>query len=562
MVCLNIYFPIFFSCSDAQGHYDLKISPADDRLYIAHAEKRQVWRLLSEDADEIDGDYAENFEVIVGNGERCIPGDDDVCGDGGPAKQARLSYPKGIAIAVDKTMYISDSRNIRVVSPEGEIDTLIGHHGPQTGPPRPLKCKDVFEARDVQLQWPTKLALNPLDSTLHIVDDTLILRLTTDMRVQVIAGKSTLCNLNKEESEETEDILRRQQANSKSFGPILDLAFSPDGQLYMAEKRPNPKKTVINVIDVHGTVEPFAGEAADQEDCLCKSLTNCSNPICSRSSNVLSTQIQFGSLSALAVSPDDSVHVADNDFLQIVSLRKALPKSTKPSGDITLADTVSKELYTFNRYGQHVQTHSLETGGLLYSFVYSKNTVYGRLTVITDALGNKIGLQRDYTNRVQSIENTYGQKFAIKLSRFKHLEEFQVDARNTVQLKYRDNSGLLESKTQTNGDFTLYSYDPFGRVREIVSASGESVQLSTVGCPELAGRHEPKLCVKVWRDGDENDGIISEAVVHQTGKVDNLDSKEAGGEEGKKHRYLISPFPRQRFKIQRIISRAKFDFTA
>ena len=481
----------------------------------------------------------------MGNGERCIPGDDDVCGDGGPAEKARLSYPKGIAIAVDKTMYISDSRNVRVVSPDGKIDTLIGHHGPQNGPPRPLKCQSVFEARDVQLQWPTKLALNPLDSTLHIVDDTLILRLTTDMRVMVIAGKSPLCNLNpdeQEDSSEEEDDLRRR-ADTKSFGPVLDLAFSPDGQLYMAEKKPSPMKTIINVIDVHGTVEHFAGGGVqrDEDDCLCKTLANCSNPDCSKSSNVLSTQIQFGSLSALAVSPDDSVHVADNDHLQIVSLRKALPKSKKASGDIVLADTVSKELYTFNRYGQHVKTHSLETGGLLYAFVYSKNTVFGRLTVITDALGNKIGLQRDYTNRVQSIENTYGQKFAIRLSRFKHLEQFRVDSKNTVDFHYKDNSGLLETKTQTNGDFSVYAYDAFGRVREIVLGSGESYQLeaSAVNCPAREGSfpevgNEPKLCVKVWRDGgkgeEKDDGmILSRMEVHQTGKVfyyDADDSKE------------------------------------
>ena len=52
--------------------------------------------------------------------------------------------------------------------------------------------------------------------------------------------------------------------------------------------------------------------------------------------------------------------------------------SSDPSGDVSVADPVAGELYAFNRYGKHVRTRSLETGALLYSFAYSKNTVFGR----------------------------------------------------------------------------------------------------------------------------------------------------------------------------------------
>ena len=36
-----------------------------------------------------------NWEPFIGNGQRCLPGASDNCGDGGKAKDARLSYPKG-----------------------------------------------------------------------------------------------------------------------------------------------------------------------------------------------------------------------------------------------------------------------------------------------------------------------------------------------------------------------------------------------------------------------------------------------------------------------------------
>ena len=85
-----------------------------------------------------------NWEAVVGTGERCVPG--DLCGDGSSALKAKLNYPKGLAISIDKTMYISDGRNIRVVMPDGVIQTLIGAAKGPKGPPRPLPCQDVLLA--------------------------------------------------------------------------------------------------------------------------------------------------------------------------------------------------------------------------------------------------------------------------------------------------------------------------------------------------------------------------------------------------------------------------------
>jgi DNA-binding CsgD family transcriptional regulator/sugar lactone lactonase YvrE len=49
-------------------------------------------------------------------------------GDGGPALQAHLSFPFGVAIARDGTLFISDTGNdrLRVVTPSGQIEALAG----------------------------------------------------------------------------------------------------------------------------------------------------------------------------------------------------------------------------------------------------------------------------------------------------------------------------------------------------------------------------------------------------------------------------------------------------
>ena len=496
----------------AHNNYDLEVSPADGMLYIAMAEKRQIWRV--EDVER-PKDVAKNWKVFAGNGQRCVLGDSDACGDGGPATDARLAYPKGLAVAVDNTVYVSDGRNIRVIMPsDGKIETLVGDHLPQSGPPRPLPCGKVFPSQEVSLQWPTKLALNPVDGTLHIADDTVVLRLTSDLRIQVVAGISPLCRSSKEEKAKKQQDL---------FGPIVDLAFSPRGQLYVAEKRQSaPKRFAIRIVDQNGAFSMFSGFSGEgDDDCVCQTFPNCTCG--SSSSAILSTQIHFSSLSALSVSPGGDVHVADNKQLRILSFKKSLPEASA-SGDVSVTDPSAKELYTFNRYGQHTSTHSLDTGVKLYSFSYSKNTVFGRLTRVTDSLGNKLTLQRDYTNRVQSVENTFGQKHSVRLSRFGDLAAFRSGEKSVVTMSYHANSGLLKSKSLTNGDFTAYDYDPFGRISSVVMPTGERYFVSSriVGCPEDKKKKEDKKeedgakCIKVVADGVR---ILQNIAVHQSGKV-------------------------------------------
>src|SRR5262249_53537415 len=59
--------------------------------------------------------------TVAGNG---LPG---LSGDGGPATQAPLAGPFGIAVAPDGSFYIAGSRVIRRVSPAGIITTVAGN---------------------------------------------------------------------------------------------------------------------------------------------------------------------------------------------------------------------------------------------------------------------------------------------------------------------------------------------------------------------------------------------------------------------------------------------------
>lgn len=91
--------------------------------------------------------------------------------------------PAGLAISSDGDIYIADGTNIRVVS-HNIIQTIIGGHDHRSHW-APIPCNGTINMDQLHLRWPTELAVSPLDGSLHILDDHLVLRVTPDNRVQV-----------------------------------------------------------------------------------------------------------------------------------------------------------------------------------------------------------------------------------------------------------------------------------------------------------------------------------------------------------------------------------------
>ena len=66
-------------------------------------------------------------------------------------------------------------------------------------------------------------------------------------------------------------------------------------------------------------------------------------------------------------------------------------------------------------------------------------------------------LQRDYTHRVQLIENSFGQKYSTKMNSLGKLVSIQTGQRQEVRFGYSKNDFLLTSMSSTSG--SLYYYE-------------------------------------------------------------------------------------------------------
>ncbi|HEY1650440.1 MAG TPA: hypothetical protein VGG09_01030 [Acidimicrobiales bacterium] len=127
----------------------------DGDLLIANQGTNQILRRLP------DG----TFQVVAGTGTA------GYSGDGGPAVEAELNTPNGIAVAPDGTIYVADTANnrVRAISPSGTISTVAGNGSSVTGNGKIGVGPFGIPALDATLADPLSVALGP-QGQLYVAD--------------------------------------------------------------------------------------------------------------------------------------------------------------------------------------------------------------------------------------------------------------------------------------------------------------------------------------------------------------------------------------------------------
>jgi DNA-binding CsgD family transcriptional regulator/sugar lactone lactonase YvrE len=164
-------------------------------------------------------------------------------GDKGPAAQAALNLPQGLAVDSAGNVYIADTLNNRVrrVDADGTITTVAGAGGAGY-------AGDGKPGREAKLNLPTGLAIG-FGDTLFIADtgNNVIRQLGTDGAIHTVAGTG--------EAGYRGDAGRALDAVLHAPG---GLAFDSEGNLYLADTL-NQR---IRRIDVNGQIETVAGTGA------------------------------------------------------------------------------------------------------------------------------------------------------------------------------------------------------------------------------------------------------------------------------------------------------------
>ena len=182
------------------------------------------------------------------------------------------------------------------------------------------------------LRWPTALAVSPLDNRLHVLDDGLVLKLTRDNHVIIVAGRSPLC-LQINTSTTSTDEVSSSAAVDSFLEHVENLAFSPDGDLFLVESDGEGINR-LRYVDSAGRLHHYAGTQCpcpptSPGPCPCSTATGSST---------------LGVPSAVALTPDGVVHVADIGLACVHSAVGAEP-SVDRYGKMKIVDASAREVH-------------------------------------------------------------------------------------------------------------------------------------------------------------------------------------------------------------------------
>ncbi|KAI4584529.1 hypothetical protein MJG53_007808 [Ovis ammon polii x Ovis aries] len=430
--------------------YYLAVDPVSGSLFVSDTNSRRIYRVKSLSGAK---DLAGNSEVVAGTGEQCLPFDEARCGDGGKAVDATLMSPRGIAVDKNGLMYFVDATMIRKVDQNGIISTLLGSN--DLTAVRPLSCDSSMDMAQVRLEWPTDLAVNPMDNSLYVLENNVILRITENHQVSIIAGRPMHCQV------PGIDYSLSKLAIHSALESASAIAISHTGVLYITETD-EKKINRLRQVTTNGEICLLAGAASD---CDCKNDVNCN---CYSGDDAYATDAILNSPSSLAVAPDGTIYIADLGNIRIRAVSKNKPV-LNAFNQYEAASPGEQELYVFNAEGIHQYTVSLVTGEYLYNFTYSADN---DVTELIDNNGNSLKIRRDSSGTPRHLLMPDNQIITLTVGTNGGLKVVSTQNLELGLMTYDGNTGLLATKSDETGWTTFYDYDHEGRLTNVTRPTG------------------------------------------------------------------------------------------
>ncbi|XP_066574257.1 teneurin-3 isoform X7 [Amia ocellicauda] len=459
--------------------YYLATDPVTGQLYVSDTNSRRIYRpkLLTGAKDLL-----QNAEVVAGTGEQCLPFDEARCGDGGKASEAFLLGPKGIAVDKNGFIYFVDGTMIRKVDQNGIISTLLGSNDLTSA--RPFTCDTSMHISQVRLEWPTDLAINPMDNSIYVLDNNVVLQITENRQVRIAAGRPMHCQVPGIE------YAMGKRAMQTLLESASAIAVSYSGVLYIAETD-EKKINRIRQVTTDGEISLLAGIPSE---CDCKNDANCD---CYQTGDGYAKDAKLNAPSSLVVSPDGTLYLADLGNIRIRAVYKNKPLLNSMNY-YEVASPASQELYIFDVNGTHQFTLSLITGDYKYNFSYSNDN---DITAVTDSNGNTLRIRRDPNRLPVRIVSPDNQVIWLTIGTNGGLKTLTAQGLELVLFTYHGSSGLLATKSIEIGWTTFFDYDSEGRLTNVTFPTGVVTNLH--------GEMKRAITVDIETSGREEDVSIT-----------------------------------------------------
>jgi RHS repeat-associated protein len=376
---------------------------------------------------------------------------DGYSGDGGPATQALLNFPQDVAIDAQGNLYIADSNNLRIrkVDTNGIITTVAG--GRYSGP-----LGDGGPATNAYLYKPSAVAADTQGNIYIVVtEQSRIRKVDTKGIITTVAGNGT-------------------QGFSGDGGPAtqarldtpLKVAVDSQGNLYIAERYTHR----IRKVDANGIITTIAGSGPTGYYAHAGFFSGDGGP---------PTESRLNEPRGVAVDPRGNLYIADSVNGRV---RKVGPPAAfenfMTGDDIPFADENGLG-YIMASSGRHKQTFDLDTGVVLYEFGYDENK---NLVTITDRFGNQTTITRDGNGVPRSITSPDGITTSLAIDGNNHLTSITYPDGGRYGFEYTS-EGLMTAKIEPEGNRFEHTFSSTGRLTAALDEQGGHWQYAREAYP-------------------------------------------------------------------------------